>query len=133
MSDELVNEWLIKAEEDYRTMEELYDKSPSGFSNSICFHAQQCAEKYLKALITKQGIEPPWIHALESLLDLVVSKTPELEKYRAGLAELTPFATEYRYPGKLANQEDAKVCFEIALKFRNDMRSILNVTRNTNS
>jgi len=63
MSDELVNEWLAKAEEDYRTMEELYNHSPSEFANSICFHAQQCAEKYLKALITKQGMEPPWLHA----------------------------------------------------------------------
>jgi HEPN domain-containing protein len=57
MSDELVNEWLAKAEEDYRTMEALYNHSPSEFANSICFHAQQCAEKYLKALITKQGMD----------------------------------------------------------------------------
>lgn len=127
MSNELVNEWLVKAEEDYRTMEELYNKSPSGFANSICFHAQQCAEKYLKALITKQGMEPPWLHALESLLDLVISKTPEIEKYRAELAELTPYATEYRYPGKVANPEDAKVCVEIVRKLRKDMRSILNI------
>ena len=55
MSDELINEWVIKAEEDCRTMEALYNNSPSGFANSICFHAQQCVEKYLKALITKQG------------------------------------------------------------------------------
>ena len=127
MSDELINEWVIKAEEDCRTMEALYNNSPSGFANSICFHAQQCVEKYLKALITKHGMEPPWVHALESLLDLVVSKAPELEKYRAELAELTPYATEYRYPGKVANQEDAKVCVEIIRKLRNDMRSILNV------
>ena len=128
MSDKLLNEWLAKAEEDYRTMEELYSHSPSGFANSICFHGQQFAEKYLKALITKQGLEPPWLHALESLLDLVISKTPELEKYRAELAELTPYATEYRYPGKVANQEDAKVCVEIIRKLRDDMRSILNIS-----
>jgi len=127
MSDKLINEWLAKAEEDYRTMEELHSKSPSGFANSICFHAQQCAEKYLKALITKHGLEPPWLHALESLLDLVVSKIPELEKYRAELAELTPYATEYRYPGKVADQEDAKVCVETIRKFREDIRSVLNI------
>jgi len=34
------------------------------------------------------------------------NKTPEIEKYRAELAELTPYATEYRYPRRLVNQED---------------------------
>ena len=133
MSEELVNEWIVKAEEDYRTLEELYNKSPSGFANTICFHAQQCAEKYLKALLTKHGIEPPWIHTLETLLDLIILKTPELEKYRVMLAELTPYATEYRYPGTVANQEDAKICVGITRKLRNDMRAVLNVTRDTNS
>jgi HEPN domain-containing protein len=128
MSDELVNEWLAKAEEDYKTMEELYNHSPSEFANSICFHAQQCAEKYLKALITKQSVEPPWFHALESLLDLVISKTPELEKYRVELAGLTPYATEYRYPGKVANQGDAEMCVKIIRKLRTDMKSILKIS-----
>jgi hypothetical protein len=62
------------------------------------------------------------------LLDLVVSKIPELEKYRAELAELTPYATEYRYPGKVADQEDAKVCVEAIRKFRDYLRSILNIS-----
>jgi len=46
MSKELVNEWIVKAEEDYQAMEELYNKSPVHFANTTCFHAQQCAEKY---------------------------------------------------------------------------------------
>jgi HEPN domain-containing protein len=133
MSEELVNEWVTKAEEDYRTLEELYNKSPSDFANTICFHAQQCAEKYLKALLTKHGIDPPWIHTLETLLDLIILKIPELEKYRVTLAELTPYATEYRYPGTVANQEDAKICVSIIRKLRNDMRAVLNVMRDTNS
>ncbi len=56
------------------------------------------------------------------------TKAPELEKYRAKLSELTPYATEYRYPGKVANQEDVKICVEIIHKLRNDMRSILNIS-----
>lgn len=133
MSEELVNEWVAKAEEDYRTLEELYKKSPSGFATTICFHAQQCAEKYLKALLTKHGIEPPWIHTLETLLDLVISKTPELDKYRVMLAELTPYATEYRYPGRVADEEDAEVCVEVIRKLRNDLKSMLDVRRNQKS
>lgn len=48
MSEELVNEWIVKSEEDYKTTEELYSKSLSEFASTICFHSQQCAEKYLK-------------------------------------------------------------------------------------
>jgi HEPN domain-containing protein len=111
----------------------LYNKSPSGFANTTCFHAQQCAEKYLKALLTKHEIEPPWIHTLETLLDLLILKTPELEKYRVMLAELTPYAAEYRYPGKVADQEDAEYCVEIIRKLRNNLRPMLNVARNLDS
>jgi len=125
MSDELVKEWIIKAEEDYRTVDALYSKSLSEFANTICFHSQQCAEKYLKALLITSGIEPPWIHSLESLLDLIVPKFPELEKYRALLAQLTPYATEYRYPGKIATEEEANICVTIIRELRNSMHHIL--------
>lgn len=125
MTKQLVKEWIDKAEEDFRTLQELYKKSPSDFATTICFHSQQSAEKYLKALLTKHGIEPPWIHTLESLLDLVVIKTPELEQYRELLAQLTPYATEYRYPGRVANKSDTKICVDIITKFRKQIKSYL--------
>jgi len=127
MSDLLVKEWTDKAEEDHRTLQELYKKSPSDFATTICFHSQQCAEKYLKALLTKHGIEPPWIHTLETLLDLIIPKIPELERFREMLAELTPYGTEYRYPGKIANHEDAKICVNIISNFRDNVKPLLHV------
>ena len=126
MTKQLVKEWVDKAEEDFRTLQELYKKSPSNFATTICFHSQQCAEKYLKALLTNHGIEPPWIHTLESLLDLIVTKTPELEQYREMLAQLTPYATEYRYPGRVANKSDAKTCVNIITKFRKNIKPLMN-------
>jgi HEPN domain-containing protein len=118
-------EWIEKAEEDFRTLQELNNSSPSDFATTICFHSQQCAEKYLKALLTKHGIEPPWIHTLETLLDLIVSEIPELEQFRKILAQLTPYATEYRYPGKVANKSDAITCIKIIEKFRKNIKSFL--------
>jgi HEPN domain-containing protein len=58
MNEQLVEEWIIKADEDYYAAEYLYEKSKEKFSSIICFHAQQCAEKYLKAIFTKYNIEP---------------------------------------------------------------------------
>ena len=118
MSEKLVEEWVDKAEEDYRSLQTLFKESPSDFATTISFHSQQCAEKYLKAILIKHGIEPPWIHTLETLLDLIIPEVPELEKYREMLAQLTPYATEYRYPGKIANKNDAKTCVDIISKFR---------------
>lgn len=69
-------------------------------------------------------MEPPWIHNLESLLDLITPKIPELEKYREKLSRLTPYATEYRYPGKVAKKEEAETCVAIIRELRNNMRKI---------
>ena len=46
----ITKEWVDKAEEDWSTAlrEVRVRKNPS--YDSVCFHAQQCAEKYLKAL-----------------------------------------------------------------------------------
>lgn len=124
MTEQLVKEWLDKAEEDFRVLTELYGKSPSDFATTICFHSQQCAEKYLKAVLTKYGIEPPWIHMLETLLDLILENKPELENFRDKLAQLTPYATEYRYPGKIADIDEAKTCVDIITEFRDHIMPI---------
>ncbi|MHC1622975.1 MAG: HEPN domain-containing protein [Candidatus Methanospirareceae archaeon] len=50
---------------------------------------QQCAPKYLKALLIFHNIEPPRTHSLEMLLDLIVDNLPELEQCRDLLTGLT--------------------------------------------
>ncbi len=124
MSEELVKEWAAKAEEDYWAAEYLYKKSKK-LSTIICFHAQQSAEKYLKALLIQCNIDPPRIHSLETLLDMVVSKIPELEEYRESLANLTPYSVEYRYPGIVADAKDAKDCIKMIQELRKGFREIL--------
>lgn len=124
MSEELVKEWIAKPEEDYWAAEYLFDKSKK-LSTIICFHAQQSAEKYLKALLTQCNIEPPRIHSLETLLDMVASEIPELEKYRESLISLTPFSVEYRYPGVAASAKDAQDCIKMIRQLRKGFREIL--------
>ncbi len=48
-------QWIAKAEQDYRTVVALSRLRVAPVPDSICFHAQQCAEKYLKALL---GLKP---------------------------------------------------------------------------
>ena len=41
-------EWVDKAEEDWEIAQLAHESPKSRAYNAICFHAQQCAEKYLK-------------------------------------------------------------------------------------
>ncbi len=125
MKEALVEEWVAKAEEDYWAARYLYQKSKGRLPSVICFHVQQSAEKYLKAFLTKYDIEPPKIHSLETLLDILVSKIPEIEECRELLTELTPYSVEYRYPGMTATPEDAEHCMEIIQRLRGEFRKML--------
>jgi len=65
---------------------------------SLCFHAQQAAEKSLKAVLVKTGVSFPKVHSIERLIDLLppsVSRVPVL----IAAAKLTGYATTFRYPG----------------------------------
>ena len=50
----LTREWVRKAEADYRAAE-LLDRGSDPLHDQACFHCQQCAEKYLKALLEEAG------------------------------------------------------------------------------
>jgi len=57
--DDLVRGWLEKARRDLATAQsQLRVAEPP--ADIICFHAQQAAEKYLKAYLVWRGIEFPW-------------------------------------------------------------------------
>ena len=125
MNEELVKEWTLKAEEDCLAVEELYKISVRRFAAIICFHAQQCAEKYLKALLISRNIEPPRTHSLETLLDLIVEEVPELEQCRDMLADLTPYSVEYHYSGVVATPDDAEYCVETVRELRKAFNGII--------
>ena len=94
---DLVRGWLEKARRDLKVAQrELNTSNP--FTDIICFHAQQAAEKYLKAYLVWNEIEFPKTHALEQLVLLAAQKEPELLKLKDEVAFLTPYAVETRYP-----------------------------------
>ena len=66
--------------------------------DGVCFHAQQCAEKYLKALLTWQKVAFPRTHEIEELISRLSDRNrPELTTEEQRI--LTRFATVTRYPG----------------------------------
>ena len=63
----------------------------------VCFHAQQAAEKSLKAVLALKDVTYPWRHDLGELLQLVCTHYPTLNLPAEDLIALSPYAVEARY------------------------------------
>ena len=96
-SNPIVRQWVEKAENDLRNAEHtltLEEKCPF---DTVCFHAQQCAEKYLKALLLAADIEPPRTHNLRVLMQLIPPEMP-LGLNPQDILILNRYSVEARYP-----------------------------------
>ena len=124
----LSREWVKKAEEDYRVARRERDAKPSAYS-AVCFHAQQCVEKYLKATLQEHEVPFYRTHDLEALMKLSLPFAPDLEEYKEELQWLTAFAVEARYPGITVKKKDAEKCFLASKSVRTLMRRYLDPTR----
>ena len=118
-------EWVEKAEGDFRTTgRELRARKFPNFDAS-CFHAQQCAEKYLKVRLQEAGIQFAKTHNLIVLLDLALAAEPLWEEFRPMLTRLNAFAVEFRYPGDIADKPTAKEALRFCSIIRERARSRL--------
>jgi HEPN domain-containing protein len=70
-----VARWTEKAEHDFMAAEHAMKLVGEGLTDIVCFHSQQCAEKYLKALLLYQGAAFPRTHDLRLLLDLLLTRS----------------------------------------------------------
>jgi HEPN domain-containing protein len=76
MKEKNFKEWIKKAEKDLIAAKHLLSIKPNPPYDIICFHAQQCAEKYIKAFIIyikkaiAQKIPPKQTYKLSSILSL---------------------------------------------------------------
>jgi len=118
-------EWVAKAEGDFASAQRELKARKSPNFDAACFHAQQCAEKYLKARLQEAGIAFGRSHHLTALLDLALPLEPMWEASRADLATLTAYAVEFRYPGESANRSLAKEAIRRCASFREIARTSL--------
>ncbi|HDZ69227.1 MAG TPA: HEPN domain-containing protein [Phycisphaerales bacterium] len=118
-------EWVAKAEGDFAVMERESQVQVEPSYDAVCFHAQQCAEKYLKARLCEADITFGKIHDLVALLEEVLDVEPAWETFREDLAYLSDFAVTFRYPGESADRESALDAQRRCRLFRNAARSAL--------
>ena len=117
-------QWVRKAEADFRLADQVI-RSGEPFHDSVCFHCQQSAEKYLKALLVELALPVPRTHDLDRLLTDVVVHHPTLSSIRRGALFLEQFAVETRYPGFNATKRQASSALRWASRLRLAVRSVL--------
>jgi len=124
----LTLEWIAKAEGDYASAGREYRARRNPNYDAVCFHAQQVAEKYLKAWLQEQGIVFPRTHNLIALLELCLPLDASFESLRGALILLERYAVQYRYPGEAADRDDARLAFQTCRAVRTFMRDKLGMT-----
>lgn len=123
----LVNEWIQKAEGDFVSALREYRARKLPNFDAAGFHAQQCIEKYIKALLQLHNIRFEKIHDLLALKELSNPIFPELEFHKDALGYLSQFAVAFRYPGESASREHAKRALMIMKELRSILRTALGI------
>jgi HEPN domain-containing protein len=111
-------EWLKRADDDLVAMERLaaYGYTPP---NVVCYHAQQYAEKIVKARILQLGADFDYVHDIVVLLSSF-EKTPNILQARRYAQILNRYAIVSRYPtdaGFDADEVMAEEAYRMATAF----------------
>ena len=122
----IARDWVQKGENDLKNAIHTVGMRKDCPTDTVCFHAQQCVEKYSKAFLVLKRIDFPKTHDIKELIALLPSNTrPKLtpEEQR----RLTDYATVTRYPGdyELISLAEARRAVKIARRVRNEMRKLL--------
>ena len=96
-------EWLRHARSDLELCR--INRPPEVLFETLCFHAQQAAEKAIKAVLIAKNIPFPKTHNIRTLLDLIPIDVSISEKVE-NAAGLTDYAVLSRYPGDLENVDE---------------------------
>lgn len=111
MSDEIEvsKQWIAKAKNDLLNADNNL-KAKEIPLDTVCFHCQQAAEKFLKAYLVAHGNPYPVSHDLILILEKILLLNSSAEVLRDDLALLMPYAVEIRYPDDwfMPTEEDAK-------------------------
>lgn len=115
-------EWVEKAEGDHAVAGREFRVKKSPSFDAVCFHAQQCAEKFLKARLCEASAEFPKTHDLARLLTVLLPIEPAWELLRPAAETLTDYAVRFRYPGATADRRLAREALEYCTMIRERVR-----------
>jgi len=129
MMNPLTLEWVQKAEGDYAAIA-LHQQVASPNFDMLCFHAQQCIEKHLKAWLQEANTPFSKTDDLETLLDLIAPTVPAWQTWQNDFAKISDHAVDLRYPGKFATASEAQHAMKVCSVVRQAIRSELKLPQN---
>ncbi|MBF0242943.1 MAG: HEPN domain-containing protein [Desulfamplus sp.] len=95
--ERLVKNWLIKAKHDLLASKKL--SQDNDYKDVAIYHCQQAGEKAIKGFLVLHDKEFPKTHDIRLLVQLAIKINPNFKQYQESADILTPYATEFRYPG----------------------------------
>ena len=114
-SNEILQQWLSKANDDLRSAEYLSTMHLPTPDEVICNLCQQSAGKYLKSFLFLHDIEPPKIHDLNELLEMCLKLSESFSVLSPQMHILTTYAVIPRYPNELGiTSADMKTAIQYA-------------------
>lgn len=119
--------WLFRANEDIAVIEKLFESDPELYASTICFHAQQAVEKFLKAFLVFHNVDFPKTHDLDYLL--LECKKIDARNFDIDLGSLTDFGVSIRYPDDfyLPDKDETAQYRGIALKVKIVIENIIKI------
>jgi HEPN domain-containing protein len=121
----LTAEWVQKAEDDFIVAQKMLRARKQPVYDAVCFHSQQCSEKYLKAFLQENNRDIPKTHKLLDLVKLCMHIDDGMEILVSDLLEIERYSINVRYPGVSADKEEAKSAYNKATIIRDFFRQRL--------
>ncbi len=116
---------VSKAEEDYESAIDLSRQKKRPVNQVVCFHAQQCAEKHLKAFLAQNGASFRKTHDLDELRRSCEQFDDSFRGITDETLTLNAYAISSRYPGPGADQNEAQQAIAAMKKVRRFVQSKL--------
>lgn len=125
---EPAEEWIAKAEGDMHVAEREFHRADDRNFDAVCFHAHQCVEKLMKAVLITHGVAPEYTHNLV-YLDAALKKVASWTSDPDELNWLTRAGVAFRYPGEWATHAHASRAMAIGQRLREALLLLVNERR----
>ncbi len=102
-----VTDWLARADEDLRDIENNIAAGANASWSSVCFHSQQAAEKHVKILFIMRDQRPPHTHDLAELIAEAGKLNYVFPDVAAECQLVRDYAVDVRYPEDVAIPDEA--------------------------
>ncbi len=97
--------WFAKADDDLEIARRALGPDRP-LPAMACFHAQQCAEKYLKGYLIAHDVPFRLVHDLDYLIQLCTALNPALEDLTPAADFLNAYIATGRYPAEADEEPD---------------------------